>query len=98
MCMNSKLYITILRVLASLVLFVSAFMLPWWVVFMFGFAALFVFPHFIEFIIVMIILDVLYSPLVGENAMLFGLVYTCIGLVSYVSVMLIKRSIVWYHW
>lgn len=49
------------RVLADVLFFGALFLLPWWILLPTLFAGLFLFSYFIEFVVFILLLDLLYS-------------------------------------
>ncbi len=79
------------RIILSLVFLLSAFILPWWLVIVFGLILVFYFNNFYEFILAGLILDTLYGGVVSfEN---FYFIFTLIITIATVFLINFKKKL-----
>lgn len=75
---------------ATLILVVSAVLFPWWLTAVLSFSGLFLFKKYIEAVLIMIFLDVLYGfPEVPY--------FTIVGLIVFVVIEIFKKSLLVYN-
>lgn len=85
------------RVIFDVILFISAFILPWWVVVVMLFIGIFIFSNFYEFIIISTIIYSLYS-IPGDKVIYSPMFFSLISIVLYVSIQAVKNNIILYKY
>ena len=87
---QSKTYF-IKRVFLSLLFLFSAFVLPWWLVIIFGLGLVFYFNNYYEFIAAGLILDSLYGNIISINKFYF--LFTLITTITTIFLINFKKKL-----
>ncbi|HUC89069.1 MAG TPA: hypothetical protein VMR49_03500 [Candidatus Paceibacterota bacterium] len=83
------------RIAFDVILFLSIFLLPWWITAILGLAGIFIFAQFYEFIAVGIIMHSIYV-VPGHGFISSPLWFTLIIFIIYISIQFIRRHIILY--
>lgn len=79
------------RIILSLVFLLFAFILPWWLVIIFGLILVFYFNNFYEFILAGLILDSLYGGMISVEKFYF--IFTLVITISTVFLINFKKKL-----
>lgn len=80
------------RVIFDIFLFLSVFLLPWWVVLILSLVGIFIFDQYYESVVAMILLQVLYSGL-GSRVISSTFYYPLIIIIVYYLLTVLKKFI-----
>lgn len=80
------------RVIFDIFLFLSVFLLPWWVVLVLSLVGIFIFDQYYESVVAMILLQVLYSGL-SSRVISSTFYYPLIVISVYYLLTIVKKSI-----
>jgi hypothetical protein len=83
------------RVIFDIILFLSLFILPWWVGVVFALVGIFVFKNYIEFIISGIIIYALYI-IAGRGLINSPIYFSASILIIYFGIQMFRRKIILY--
>jgi len=83
------------RIYFDILLFISIFIFPWWVSFLFLIIGIFLFDNFYEFIIASLIIFIIYSPN-DERLISSPLFFSSTIIVLYFIVQYIRSNIILY--
>lgn len=83
------------RVIFDAILFLSLFILPWWVGAVLVFIGIFLFKNFIEFIVSFIIIYALYI-IPSEGFITSPISFSAIILIIYLGIQILRRRIILY--
>ena len=83
------------RVIFDIILFLSLFILPWWVGIILSFVGIFLFKNFIEFIVSDIIIYALYV-IPGKGLIDSPIYFSAIVLIVYLGIQVFRRKIILY--
>ncbi len=83
------------RVIFDAILFLSLFILPWWVGAVLVFIGIFLFKNFIEFIVSLIIIYALYI-IPSEGLITSPISFSAIILIIYLGIQILRHRIILY--
>ena len=83
------------RVIFDVILFISVFVLPWWISVLLLFIGIFAFSNFYEFIIANVIIYSLYSNL-GDRLISSPIFFSSIIIILYIIIQSIRNNIILY--
>lgn len=83
------------RVVFDVVLFISVFVLPWWISVLLLFIGVFIFNNFYEFIIASVIIYSLYA-ISGDRIISSPIFFSSVLIILYITIEYIKNNIILY--
>ena len=83
------------RLIVDILLFISIFILPWWVTAILGFFGLFLFKHFYEFLIISAMIYALFS-IPGDKLIDSKIWFPVIIGIIYIGSQILRRYIILY--
>jgi hypothetical protein len=83
------------RVIFDIILFISVFIFPWWISFLFLLIGIFAFKNFYEFIIADVIIYSLYS-IPGDRLITSPIFFSLVIIILYITIQIIKNNIILY--
>ncbi|HEY5588512.1 MAG TPA: hypothetical protein VIK86_06105 [Candidatus Paceibacterota bacterium] len=83
------------RVIFDIILFISIFVLPWWVSVLLMLAGMFIFNNFYEFLVASVIIYSLFATK-GDRIISSSVYFPLIIIVCYISIQVIKNNMILY--
>lgn len=84
------------RVIFDVILFISVFIFPWWIIVILIFIGIFVFKNFYEFIITAVIIYSLYA-LPGNRIISSPVFFSSSIIILFIFIQIIKNNIILYQ-
>jgi hypothetical protein len=81
----------ITRIIFDILLFLSVFLLPWWLAILFGLFLIFKFNNFYEFIFLCLLIDSLYGKQIQFLDSYF--IFTLVGLLIFIIINKLKQNL-----
>ena len=85
------------RIVLFVGLILASFLVPVWVAFILALVPVFVYRHYVEFLVIAVLLDAVYWIPGDERAVLGAILYTLLAIGLYLLVRYLKRYLYVYH-